>query len=152
MVRALCASSTMTHSPPVDQRIVDEYFQLASKRSLKDVAWLYGMVATFGVTAEHFRTNGWHWEGNSIVFHNRKRPIQPIHPQWMLLFQLKEKEPQWHWSSKIFDGICADLYQAMAHQRIKLNVTDLVLAHRLRKNYYKTLKHKKEVPAFAAVS
>ena len=142
----------MTSSPPIDQRIVDEYFQLASRRRHKDVAWLYGMVATFGVPAEHFRTHGWYWEGNGIVFDYRKTPIQPIHPQWMLLFQLKEKEPQWFRSSKSFEVMCSDLYQAMAHQRIKLNVTDLVLAHRLRKNYYKTLKQKKEVPAFAAVS
>ena len=128
----------MTSSPPIDQRIVDEYFQLASRRRHKDVAWLYGMVATFGVPAEHFRTHGWYWEGNGIVFDYRKTPIQPIHPQWMLLFQLKEKEPQDFWNS--IDSICGVLYQEMAHQKINLNVSDLLMAHALRAKHYKSLK------------
>ena len=47
----------MTHviSPPLDQRIVDDFFQLAQSRKTYRLAWFYGMLATFGVKAEHLR-------------------------------------------------------------------------------------------------
>jgi hypothetical protein len=59
----------MNELPPVDQRIVDEYFQLGSQRKTKDVAWLYGMVATYGVKPEEL--DGFEW--GPQVFHRRKR-------------------------------------------------------------------------------
>lgn len=127
----------MSQHPPVDQRIVDEYFQLISTRKTKDVAWLYGMVATFGLKPEEL--NGFSWgPGGTIYTTNRKRSISPLHPQWVVLFGLKEKEPcveQDSWKS-----LCSSLYRSMAYQDIALNVTDLMLAHRLRKGHYQRFK------------
>jgi len=42
------------------------------------------------------------------------------------------------------------IYEAMAYQNIRLNVTDLLLAHRIRKNHYRQVKQL--TPAFSAVS
>jgi hypothetical protein len=140
----------MSQHPPVDQRIVDEYFQLISNRKTKDVAWLYGMVATFGLKPEDL--SGFSWgPGGTIYTTSRKRSISPLHPQWVVLFGLKEKEPcvqQDSWQS-----LCSSLYRSMAYQDIALNVTDLMLAHRLRKGHYQRFKQTLAAPrSFAAVS
>jgi len=124
----------MSQSPPVDQRIVDEYFQLASHRKTKDVAWLYGMVATYGLNPDEL--SGFEWGAdNTIHIPSKKRNIRPLHPQWVLLFGLKEKQPrdlQDCWST-----LSSSIYEAMAFQDVQLNITDLILAHRLRKNHYR---------------
>ena len=127
----------MTQQPPVDQRIVDEYFQLISNRKTKDVGWLYAMIATFGLKPEELKEFSW-GPGGTIRVSNRKRSVSPLHPQWVLLFELKEKEPcrqQDSWNS-----LCSSLYRSMAYQDICLNVTDLLLAHRLRKSHYQRFK------------
>lgn len=137
----------MSQSPPVDQRIVDEYFQLASHRKTKDVAWLYGMVATYGLKPDEL--SGFEWgTDNTIHIPSKKRNIRPLHPQWVLLFGLKEKQPcklQSCWDSLSFS-----LYRSIAYQDIHLNVTDLLLAYRIRKNYSRSFKKQRtSVPAFA---
>jgi hypothetical protein len=137
MVGSLQTISTMTQQPPVDQRIVDEYFQLISNRKTKDVGWLYAMIATFGLKPEELKDFSWGPSG-TIRVSNRKRSVSPLHPQWVLLFKLKEKEPcrqQDSWKS-----LCSSLYRSMAYQDICLNVTDLLLAHRLRKSHYQRFK------------
>jgi hypothetical protein len=137
MVGPFQSTSTMTQQPPVDQRIVDEYFQLISNRKTKDVGWLYAMIATFGLKPEELQGFSWQSE-NTINIANRKRPVSSLHPQWVLLFELKEKEPclrQDSWKS-----LCSSLYRLMAYQDIRLNVTDLLLAHRLRKSHYQRFK------------
>ena len=55
----------MTHviSPPLDQRIVDDFFQLAQSRKTYKLAWFYGMLATFGVKAEHLWGFTWNPDG-----------------------------------------------------------------------------------------
>ena len=141
MVGVLQFITAMGHSPPLDQRIVDDYFHLDSRRCTKPVAWFYGMVATFGITPDQFRDKQWCWEGDAILFADKKRPIRPLHPQWVALFQLKEKQPQDPQSC--FVPLCSSLYRAMAYQDVKLNVTDLILAHRLRKSFY----HKPKQPS-----
>lgn len=137
----------MSQSPPVDQRIVDEYFQLASHRKTKDVAWLYGMVATYGLKPDEL--SGFEWGAdNTIHIPSKKRNIRPLHPQWVLLFGLKEKQPcklQSCWESLSFS-----LYRSIAYQDVRLNVTDLLLAYRIRKNYSRSFKKQQpSVPAFA---
>jgi hypothetical protein len=105
MVGLIQLISTMTHQPPVDQRIVDEYFQLISHRKTKDVAWLYAMVATYGLKPEELE--GFTW----------------AHPQWAFLFELKEKQPcelQSCWSS-----LCSSLYRAIAYQDIRSGLSCL---------------------------
>ena len=150
MVGLIQLISTMTHQPPVDQRIVDEYFQLISNRKTKDVAWLYAMVATYGLKPEELTEFTWA-PGFTIRIKNRKRPVSPLHPQWAFLFDLKEKQPcdlQSCWSS-----LCSSLYRAIADQDVSMNITDLLLAHRLRKSHYKHFKQQKaSSPAYAVAS
>jgi hypothetical protein len=142
----------MRHAPPLDQRIVDDYFNLDAKRATKSVAWLYGMVATFGITPDQFRDKQWTWHEDCILFDDKKRSIRPLHPQWVALFQLKEKQPRNIQSC--LGPLCSSLYRAMAYQEVALNVTDLILAHRLRKSFYHKPKQQPQqhTRAFAAVS
>jgi hypothetical protein len=150
MVGLIQLISVMSYQPPVDQRIVDEYFKLISKQKTKEVGWLYAMVATYGVKPEDLV--GFEWEIQSqLQLKNKKKLVSPLHPQWVLLFELKEKQPRnlrSCWST-----LQASLYQAIAYQKVSLNITDLLLAHRLRKNHYQNFKRKKaSVPVFAGVS
>lgn len=141
----------MSHSPPLDQRIVDEYFRLASKRKTQDIAWLLGMTATFGLTPEQFKdAGGFAWDGINLVVAGRKRAMRPLHPQWVLLFQLKEKQPHDVWSC--WSPLVSRLYKAMALQEISMNVTDLILAHSMRKKYYSSIKRQRVAPVFAGAS
>jgi hypothetical protein len=151
MVRAVQLSSTMNYSPPVDQRIVDEYFRLVSQRKTKDIAWLFGLIATYGLTPQQL-SMGWSWSDDSILLQDRKRSVRPLHPQWVVLFNLKEKQPHKELQS-CWEDLCSSLYKAIAYQEIGLNVTDLILAYRIRKDYAKTLKPQKRlVRSFAGVS
>ena len=108
------------------------------------------MVATFGLKPEELV--GFSWEtGGTIKTINKRKPVSPLHPQWVLLFELKEKEPctgQDSWVS-----LCSSLYRSMAYQDIALNVTDLLLAHRLRKGHYQRFKQQQASSrSFAVVS
>ena len=140
----------MNHQPPLDQRIVDEYFRLASSRKTKDIAWLYGMVATYGLKPEDLSNLDW-GPGLAVSVPGKKRLVRPLHPQWVFLFELKEKQPRNLQSCLL--SLSSSLYEAMAFQNVELNITDLVLAHKLRKNHYRQLKQQKaSYPAFAGVS
>jgi hypothetical protein len=131
----------MTQAPPVDQRIVDEYFQLVSHKKTKDVAWLYAMVATFGIKPDQLFD--FHWcDNNSICVPGKKRTIRPLHPQWVLLFKLKEKQP--YKLQSCWDSLSLSLYRAMAYQETQLNITDLLLAYRIRKDYTRPIKPEKQ--------
>jgi hypothetical protein len=149
MVRAVQLISTMTHSPPLDQRIVDEYFQLDSQRTTKNVAWLFAMIATYGVKPEELSHFDWGPEG-TLLLTGKKRPIRPMHPQWVFLFDLQKKRPHSLWSR--LESLTTHLYRLMAHQEISVNITDLILAHRIRKSYYRQIKQKPVAsPAYAGV-
>jgi hypothetical protein len=140
----------MTHQPPLDQRIVDEYFRLASNKKTKDVAWLYGMIATYGLKPEELRDFDWGPEASIFIF-GKKRAIRPFHPQWVFLFELKEKQPR-NMQSRL-SSLFSSLYEAITFQNVELNITDLVLAHKIRKNHYRQSKQLKPTyPAFAGVS
>lgn len=140
----------MTHQPPLDQRIVDEYFRLTSSKKTKDVAWLYAMVATYGLKPEELCKFDW-GPDDSLSVPGKKRLVRPLHPQWVFLFDLKEKQPRNLQSC--LQSLSSSLYEAMAFQNVELNITDLVLAHKLRKNHYRQLKQLKPAyPVFAGVS
>jgi len=127
----------MTQPIPVDQRIVDDFFQLSSSRSTKGAAGLFGMIATYGIKPEDLSSFDWGPEA-SLVLPNKKRPIRPLHPQWVFLFDLQKKRP-----CEMQDRVSilsSTLYRLMAHQVISVNITDLMLAHRLRKQHYKQIK------------
>ena len=140
----------MNHQPPLDQRIVDEYFRLASSRKTKDIAWLYGMVATYGLKPEELSDLNW-GPDRAISVPGKKRLVRPLHPQWVFLFELKEKQPRNMQSC--YPSLCSHLYEAMAFQDVQLNITDLILAHKLRKNHYRQLKQQQaSYPVYAGVS
>lgn len=140
----------MNHQPPLDQRIVDEYFRLASSRKTKDISWLYAMVATYGLKPEELSNLDWGPDA-SISVPGKKRLVRPLHPQWVFLFELKEKQPRNMQSC--YPSLSSHLYEAMAFQDVQLNITDLILAHKLRKNHYRQLKQQlASYPAYAGVS
>ncbi len=140
----------MTHQPPLDQRIVDEYFRLASSRKTKDIGWLYGMVATYGLKPEELSDLDW-GPDLSISVPGKKRLVRPLHPQWVFLFGLKEKQPCNLQSC--LPSISSSMYEAMAFQNVEFNITDLVHAHKIRKNHYRQSKRlPASYPVFAGVS
>jgi len=140
----------MTQTIPVDQRIVDAYFQLKSQRGNKGAAWLFGMIATYGIKPEELTSFDW-GPGASLVLHNKKRPINPLHPQWVVLFDLNKKRPC-DMQDRL-DSLVPQLYRLMAHQAIDVNVTDLLLAYSIRKNHYKSIrKRQPSSPVYAGVS
>jgi len=140
----------MNHQPPIDQRIVDEYFQLVTHKKTKDAAWLYAMVATYGLRPDELINFNW-GPLDSICISTKKRLIYPLHPQWVLLFKLKEKQP--YKMQDCWEFLSFSLYRAIAYQDVRLNITDLLLAHRIRKNYARSIR--KQQPSsrvFATVS
>lgn len=140
----------MAQPIPVDQRIVDAYFQLNSQRGNKSVAWLFGVIATYGVKPEDLSSFDW-GPNHTLVLSNKKRPVNPLHPQWVFLFDLQKKRPC-EMQDRL-DSLALQLYRLMAHQAIDLNITDLLLAHGMRKNHYKSIKQRQpSSPAYAGVS
>lgn len=131
-------------SPPLDQRIVDDFFYVLSFRHGRKISWLYGMLATYGVKPEELK--GFHWNTDqTISIKNKKRPVRPLHPQWVVLFELKEKQPPN--LESCWDDICFFLYKAMASGQVSYNITDLLLSYTLRRKFYKQYEPKqKAVP------
>jgi hypothetical protein len=85
------------------------------------------------------------------VLQNKKRPIRPLHPQWVFLFDLQKKRPC-DMQDRV-PALSSQLYRLMAHQAIGVNVTDLILAHKLRKQHYKNIRLlQPSSPAYAGVS
>ena len=117
----------MDSTKPVDQQILDEFFRL-SKRN-HEVAWLFGMIATYGIKPDHLKD--FQWVEQSIQIKNRKKPLHPLHPQWVILFELQSKEPRNFLGS--WEKTCVNLYRMMALQQISMNITDLLLAYNTRK-------------------
>lgn len=124
----------MTYQPPVDQQIVDEYFRLSSNRKTRDLAWVYAMVSTYGIKPDELHTFRW-GPNNTINVCRLRRPIKPIHPQWVVIFDLQEKQPS-NLEGRI-DEILLNYYKTISLGLIGFNVTDLILAHKLRKQHYK---------------
>lgn len=105
------------------------------------------MVATYGLKPEELSNLTWGLD-RVIAVPGKKRPVHPLHPQWVLLFELKEKQPRNLQSC--YPSLCSHLYEAMAFQDVQLNITDLILAHKLRKKHYKQIKQQQaSYPAYA---
>lgn len=121
---------------PSDARIVDEIFSLTGKPKCCDEGWLMAMVATFGKTPSELKGFTWN-EDNSINIPSKKRPIRPLHPQWVFIFQLKEKQPS---KKKGWSPLCRSLTSAQDRGLIKLSTEGVLLAHKVRKVYYTPLK------------
>jgi len=104
---------------------------------MEDVGWLLGMVATYGKTPAELKGFTWN-DDNSITIKSKKRSIRPLHPQWVFLFQLKEKQPfnlKSRWSF-----LCSSLEKTCGIGNVSLTIKGLLLAHKVRKVYYTPLK------------
>ena len=122
---------------PTDPRIVDEIFSLKTKTDMEDVGWLLAMVATYGKTPAELKGFSWN-DDNSINIKSKKRSIRPLHPQWVFLFQLKEKQPfnlKSRWSP-----LCSSLEKTCGYGNVSLTIKGMLLAHKVRKVYYTPLK------------
>ena len=116
----------MEHIVPDDQQIVEEYFNLATRQTTKNCSWLYGMVATYGLTPNQLEGFSWNTD-YSIKVKDKKRAIKPLHPQWTVLFNLKEKQ-----SCKEQD----------CFKYNELKIQELLQAHKIRRNFYRQSKLK----------
>jgi len=132
----------MTHTPPNDQTIVDEYFKLRTNRRRSRLAWLFGMIATYGLTPDALEGFSWGPEA-SIYIQGKRRPVSPIHPQWAIIFRLKEEQPR-NWQDCL-QALSEQLYCAMAYQKVGVNITDLLLSHQMRKRLYRSVKRPRKV-------
>jgi hypothetical protein len=117
---------------PQDQEILDQFFSLSARPSLEKVAWLFGMVAVYGKAPEELEHFTWN-DDYTINLQCKKRSVRPLHPQWVFLFQLKEKQPPklkscWN---KILKGLSKEQDAGLV-----LPIEDVLLAHKVRKLYY----------------
>jgi hypothetical protein len=119
--------------PPPDQVIVDNYFKLVQSRGMSSAAWMFGMLATYGIRLSELKDFNWNAD-NTLNIKTKKRKVKPLHPQWLFLFQLKEKQPSN--LEDCFEKIETKLISSIETQKISLNLTDLQLAYQLRKPLY----------------
>jgi hypothetical protein len=117
---------------PRDQAILDQFFSLTSKPGFEKVAWLFGMVAVYGKTPEELKSFTWN-EDLTINLQCKKRPVRPLHPQWVFLFQLKEKQP--FKGKSCWTSLVKKLTQ-IQNTGLVSPLDDVLLAHKVRKVYY----------------
>lgn len=123
---------------PSDARIVDEIFSLTSKPRCRDEGWLMAMVATYGKNPDELKGFTWN-DDNTINIPSKKRPIRPLHPQWVFIFQLKEKQPS---KKKGWSSLCSRFASAQERGLINLSTESVLLAHKVRKVYYTPLRQR----------
>ena len=132
---------------PNDARIVDEVFNVIAKPGLEKVGWLLAMIAVYGKMPAELEGFTWN-EDNSINIRSKKRPIHPLHPQWVFIFQLKEKQPLK--KKSCWNPLVVSLTDAMNKEQINLSIDCLILAHKIRKIYYTPIKRQKQLPALVS--
>ena len=115
---------------PVDQRIIDDFFYLDRGERSKSIAWLYGMVATYGLKPSQLQNFSW-GPDNSVLLQGRKRPIKPMHPHWAVIFELK-KQPR-NIQGRL-SNLAKSLERAIEAGKTDLDVNALLAAHSDRKN------------------
>ena len=109
------------------------------------------MIATFGLDPDQL--DGFTWNNDySINLKNKKRAIQPLHPQWTFLFELKEKQPCKN--EDCLSSVRSSLYRAMAFEKTQLRIRDLLEAYEIRKNFYKNAmqQQRQESPSLVSAS
>lgn len=122
---------------PSDQRIVDLIFSISAMPKSKKAAWLLSMVATYGKTPKQLKGFTWN-KDNTINILSKKRPVRPLHPQWVFLFQLKEKQPSnlegcWNTLTQV-------LKDTIDKDNLSLSIEHLLLSYKVRKICYAPLK------------
>ncbi len=123
-----------TTTLPTDQQIVDCYFALQRSRGFSKACWAYGMLATYGISLDDLSSFTWNLDLSIKIF-SQKQKIYPLHPQWIYLFQLKEKQPSN--IESCFRCMREKLTEAISTKKTTLNLTDLQFSYRLRKAYYR---------------
>ena len=126
---------------PRDQDILDEFFSLMTKPGLEKVAWLFGMVAVYGKTPEDLKDFSWN-EDYSINLQCKKRAVRPLHPQWVFLFQLKEKQPSK--TKSCWESLSKALNQTQDDGLVS-QLDEVLLAHKVRKLYYTPTKQRRTI-------
>lgn len=122
---------------PSDQRIVDLVFSISAMPRAKKSAWLLAMIATYGKTPKQLKDFTWN-KDNTINIPSKKRPVRPLHPQWVFLFQLKEKQPsnlEGYW-----EAMTKALKATIDKNNLSLSVEELLLSYKVRKICYAPLK------------
>lgn len=120
-------------NPLHDQRIIDSCFHLLTTPGFRKAGWLFGMVSVYGKTPENLKGFTWN-DDNTIIITSKKRPVRPLHPEWVSLFQLKEKQP-----SKLesrWDEISNVLNEAIKKGMVNLTIPNLLIAYKMRKLVY----------------
>jgi len=122
---------------PSDQRIVDLIFSILAIPKTKKTAWLLSMIATYGKTPKQLKGFTWN-KDNTINIPSKKRPVRPLHPQWVFLFQLKEKQPS------NLEGCWVDLMKDLKNiidkDELSFSIEHLLLSYKVRKICYTPLK------------
>lgn len=126
---------------PRDQDILDQFFSLTTKPGLEHVAWLFGMIAVYGKTPDELKHFTWN-DDYTINLEYKKRPVRPLHPQWVFLFQLKEKQPSK--AKSCWDALSKTLFQ-LQDTGLVPRTDEVLLAHRVRKVYYTPAKQLRSV-------
>jgi len=114
---------------PVDQRILDDFFYLDRGERSKSIAWLYGMVATYGLKPSQLQNFSW-GPDNTVLLKGKKRPVKPMHPHWAVIFELK-KQPR-NIQGRL-SNLSKSLERALEAGKIHLGIDDLLAAHTDRK-------------------
>ena len=128
---------------PRDQDILDEFFSLMTKPGLEKTAWLFGMVAVYGKTPDELKHFSWN-DDHTINLQCKKRPVRPLHPQWVFLFQLKEKQP--FKVKSCWEALSKTLSKAQDTGLVS-HLDDVLLAHKVRKVYYTPTKPHRSIGA-----
>ena len=115
---------------PSDQEILDQVFLLSSMPGFKDVAWLLSLIATYGKTPEELDGFTWNEDG-SININSKKKPIKPLHPQWAIILQIRERQP-----SKLkgrWVPLTRKLEMTLKPSHLRLTIDHLLAAHEHRR-------------------
>tara|TARA_Y100001972_G_scaffold23776_1_gene28788 strand:+ start:221 stop:640 length:420 start_codon:yes stop_codon:yes gene_type:complete len=115
---------------PSDQEVLDQIFLLSSMPGFKDAAWLLSLVATYGKTPEELSGFTWN-EDDSINIDSKKKPIKPLHPQWAIILQIKERQPsrlKGRWKP-----LTRQLEMTLKSSQIQLTINHFLAAHEHRR-------------------
>lgn len=129
----------LSANPLHDQRIIDDCFHLMTTPSLRKAGWLFGMIAVYGKTPEDLKSFTWN-DNDTIIIKSKKRPIRPLHPQWVSLFQLKEKQPVK--TEEKWQRMTDKLTDSIKKGTIKLTIPNLLIAYKMRKLIYSPVNKK----------
>ena len=135
----------MARHLPSDPRVVDEVFSMKARKNHEDIGWLMGMVSTFGRTPEELEGFTWN-DDNTINIKANKRPLRPLHPQWVYLFQLKEKQP-FRMKSR-WAVLSTSLMDALSDDKCHVSLEGLIFSYKVRKVYYTSLKRQKRLSQY----